>query len=964
MRKLLSIVIVLFAVGAVLGSGARRPAPQDPPAAAPQRDASDAQPAERRKIDWKADFAGPVTPGDSVIFLVGNFAAQHNGALIACDSAVQHSERHWEFFGNVLINKNTTYIYGDRATYDGDLNEARVYSELIKVVDGDATLYTFTFVYNTQTNVGEFDGGGYLINGENLLESQRGYYFGDDKLVASVDEVQMRNEEYALKGDSVLYNLETDDAFFFEHTNIWRHNGDYLYADRGSYRSVDTIYYVTRNGYLLTEKQELWSDSIDYFRPQEHIILRHDLQIDDTEHKTLSFGDYGEYWKEPGNAFLTRQPAVISYDTEQSDSLFMRSDSIYLFTLNRLAEARTARLQATAEAESEARRQAEAAAAAASEEAPDPEPGDIGTVEATVEEAAAEETQQAMPQEEAPALRETAEAAGTAVQEAPQTAAPTPRTDADPSAAEAPAPARRSQTDLSADETPAPAASAPSEPAETSEVPETSAVDETEVPPAETATEAADTTRVINPLDTMTQAERKAYLNAQKRKAQAVRKAAAQKAKKIKLDSIAARRRIKINRRLDAQKAREEQRAEARRQKAILRLNAARARAARKGKTFGKADPEVVAKLDSMSAVLNREFDSLSVVLDTLLARQLRARQVADSVVLPEPDSIYRLIKGFRNVRIYRSDFQVVCDSMTSLSTDSTIHLHIDPVLWNENNQITSDSVTAYTANQELVRAEFFGSPIMSSEHDTIYYDQIKGKTMTAYFRDNQIYRNDVVGNAQTIYYMTDGEPPVVTTMGIIESGDLSFYFEEKQLVQMIWRANPEYNFYPIIPEFLVPESQSLYLDGFHWEAARRPSQQDVFDRRIRPSEREARLSLEPPTFPIMQRIDAFKQRLIERRQWVDRNDPVDQATVEWMHDLGYEVGEPHPDYRRPARPAASGSAAAPTQPQIDAETPAPAVPADSLPAEQPAVTAPPAEAVVDEPADEPAEEPQPDPTE
>ena len=39
-----------------------------------------------------------------------------------------------------------------------------------------------------------------------------------------------------------------------------------------------------------------------------HAVLRGNIQIDDTEHKVLAFGDFGEYWKEPGNAFLTRRP--------------------------------------------------------------------------------------------------------------------------------------------------------------------------------------------------------------------------------------------------------------------------------------------------------------------------------------------------------------------------------------------------------------------------------------------------------------------------------------------------------------------------------------------------------------------------------------------------------------------------------------------------------------------------------
>lgn len=56
----------------------------------------------------------------------------------------------------------------------------------------------------------------------------------------------------------------------------------------------------------------------------------------------LAFGDYGEYWKEPGDVFLTRRPSVVSYDLTQGDSLFMRADSMFLFTVNENARRRAA----------------------------------------------------------------------------------------------------------------------------------------------------------------------------------------------------------------------------------------------------------------------------------------------------------------------------------------------------------------------------------------------------------------------------------------------------------------------------------------------------------------------------------------------------------------------------------------------------------------------------------------------
>lgn len=818
MRRLFSIAVVLLAAGSVIFARSAMQGPEPPQ-------------AEKKIIDLKSDNMGPVAPGDSVIFLVGNFAAQHNGAVITCDSAVRYSDMRIEFFGNVLINKNTTYIYGDRAEYDGEVNEARVYSDIVKVVDGDATLYTYRFLFNTKENVGQFADGGILINRDNLLESVRGYYYADTKELVCVDRVEMRNDEYELKGDSVVYNMATDNAHFFRHTNIWNKDGDYLYADRGAYHKADSLYKVTSNGYVLTEKQEIWSDSIDFYRPENHIILRRDVQLDDTEHKVLAFGDYGEYWKEPGNAFLTRRPSVVSYDRSQGDSLFMRADSMYLFTVIGGEEPD---LGGEIQADSVGAMRSDSLMAADSlaGELPQRSPADsTGRV---------------------PGQRPRHSAAADSLAAAPGVDSLAAAHGAD-SLHSAPAPA----DSLGAA---APAADS-------------------------LAVAAADSVQ-------LTPAQRKEQLKEAVRKAKAEEKAAAAKARKEKLDEIAAQRREKNTAKLLAQKEREEERLAVRRKKAAERLKARQERAARKGRMI-PIDSTALRELDSLIAVNMSEQDSLMTLLvDSLLTDTMTLVIPADSVdSLSAPaDSIYRLLKGYRNVKIYRSDFQAVCDSMTAISTDSTIHLYIDPVLWNQSNQITSDVMDIFTENQQLTRAEFIGTPMMVGQLDTMHYNQVSGKTMTAYFFDNQIYRNDVNGTAQTIYYMQDGEPPEIVMMGVITSGEISFFIEDKQVVQITYRSDPVYDFYPMDK---IPPTQKLYLDGFKWEGSRRPTQAEVFDRGIRPSERARRSELRHPDFPIMQRIEEHKKQLIEQRRWTDRNDQVDAPTVEWMRMLGYEVGQP-----------------------------------------------------------------------
>ena len=658
-----------------------------------------AQP-EKKVVDLKADVMYPIEFRDtSAVCLVGNVAFYHSGAVITCDSAVRYSEKHMECFGNVLINKNDTYVYGDRADYNGETHVANVYSDLVKVVDGDATLYTYKFLFNTKTNVGEFADGGVVTNRENQLESDRGYYYANDRTVICVDRVEIRSEEYDLTGDSVVYNLTTDHAYYFRHTNIWNTQGDYLYADRGSYDKGGELYTVTENGYILTEKQEVWSDSIDYYKLAGHAVLRGNIQIDDTEHKVLAFGDFGEYWKEPGNAFLTRRPAVVSYDTSQGDSLFMAADSMFLYTID------------------PARQRADSLRAAA-----------------------------------------------------------------------------RAADSLHADSL------------------RTDSLRVDSLAPA-----AGDSVQGVRP---------EAPIVAARRGSLSEGRGDAKRNGTERTDSLAPRRADSLRR-------------------------------------------------DSLAA------DSLS--LDSL------GLTPADSLDSLARDTIYRLVIGFRNVRIYRSDFQSVCDSLVAVSRDSTIHLYIDPVLWNQNSQITSDVMDIFTANSQIVRAEFVGRPLMVSELDTMHYNQVAGKTMTALFRNNQIYRNDVKGNAQTIYFMQEDDSPDIIGLLVLESGDLTFFIEEKQVVKITYRNNPVYTIYPMDK---IPPDVDLFLKDFKWEAKRRPTQRDVFDRTIRPSIRAAKSSQSRPQFPIAARIDAFKRRLIESRRWSDRNDVVQPDVIEWMYSLGWRPPE------------------------------------------------------------------------
>ena len=264
MRTVVVSILVLFAATASIVFAGSSGMPQLPERST-EREAEQTEKHDNY-VDMRSD-AGRQTQrgGKKVLIAVGNFAAHHNGTVITCDSTVRYSDTHLECFGNVLINKGSPFIYGDRAEYNGEKNEAKIYSEIIKIVDGTTTMYTYNFTFNTQTSIGTFTGGGVVIDNDNRLESERGYYNADTKDVICVENVEMRDEKYQMKGDSVIYNLDTDNAQFFRNTNIWNsEDGEYLYADAGLFSKAEDLYRLTENGYILTNEQELWSDSLDY----------------------------------------------------------------------------------------------------------------------------------------------------------------------------------------------------------------------------------------------------------------------------------------------------------------------------------------------------------------------------------------------------------------------------------------------------------------------------------------------------------------------------------------------------------------------------------------------------------------------------------------------------------------------------------------------------------------------------
>ena len=283
----------------------------------------------KARVDYRSDVTILSNQG-AFAKLVGNVAFHHNGVIITCDTAYRYSDKNMEGLGSVIINANdSTYIYGDRFTYDGESNIARVYSPIIKLVDGNAVLYTHNLSFNTLTGVGSYYGGRTMTQGDNLMESERGDYYTSSRDIVLVGGVEMHNDDYDIKSDSVAFNLNTEVVTFYKPSDIWSRKGDYLHTRRGTYDRATGIYDFVDSAYVMTEDQELWSDSLRYMSLVKEVELRGDIQILDTSRSLYTFGDYGYYWSGSKRVIMTGNPSSASFDdSEEGDTTFMRADTM------------------------------------------------------------------------------------------------------------------------------------------------------------------------------------------------------------------------------------------------------------------------------------------------------------------------------------------------------------------------------------------------------------------------------------------------------------------------------------------------------------------------------------------------------------------------------------------------------------------------------------------------------------
>lgn len=236
--------------------------------------------------------------------------------------------------------------------------------------------------------------------------------------------------------------------------------------------------------------------------------------------------------------------------------------------------------------------------------------------------------------------------------------------------------------------------------------------------------------------------------------------------------------------------------------------------------------------------------DSLSHIADTLshsadsLANAADSLTVAaDSLSAPKDSTKLNFITAIKNVKMFRKDIQLACDSLVYNDLDSLVRMYEKPFVWNEGNrQYSADSIYAVIKDRAMQKASLMSNAFIIVKEDSLCFDQIRATEMLAYFdTTGALTRFDALGEANAVFYLQ--EDSVYATVNKSVAKMLSARFLNGELDKVYYFDAAKNDGYPVAQM----TRDERVLKGFDWQIDACPrGKQDITTLSLRASERSS----------------------------------------------------------------------------------------------------------------------------
>ncbi|MGZ3925901.1 MAG: OstA-like protein [Mucilaginibacter sp.] len=231
---------------------------------------------------------------------------------------------------------------------------------------------------------------------------------------------------------------------------------------------------------------------------------------------------------------------------------------------------------------------------------------------------------------------------------------------------------------------------------------------------------------------------------------------------------------------------------------------------------FGHPKPKTVVKKKSTTAApiikkLSKQ-DSLKMV------KKVDSVYLTKKIELSDTTRV-RILSSFHHTKIFKSDLQGKSDSAFYSTSDSTIRLYVNPMIWTQGSQLSGDTVNLQMKNKKLDNMELYPNSFIVNieKKDSIHFNQAAGKKMRGFFKNDKLDRLFIDGNAETIYFSRDSGK--ISGMQRSLSSRISINFKDSKLTKLVFLSKPEHRYGPL-EKF---SEDDKILKGFLWKPKERP---------------------------------------------------------------------------------------------------------------------------------------------
>jgi lipopolysaccharide export system protein LptA len=186
------------------------------------------------------------------------------------------------------------------------------------------------------------------------------------------------------------------------------------------------------------------------------------------------------------------------------------------------------------------------------------------------------------------------------------------------------------------------------------------------------------------------------------------------------------------------------------------------------------------------------------------LVKQLQDKDTlylhADTLcVVSDTAMVAQDIFAYKHAKLYRIDLQGAAELAHYSIKDSLLTMVERPILWNEENQLTADTINVLFAEKKISQMILYPNALMVQNADTTSeerFNQAYGRKLMIYFSNGKINIAEIDGNAESIYYMWEeskGKTPRLIGINIGNSAKTKIYFEKSKIKRLVGIENPEF---------------------------------------------------------------------------------------------------------------------------------------------------------------------------